>query len=61
MNSKTLLLPPNSLPTGKLLRFVFRACYASNAEDRLCGQAEFAFSAAPSPLVRLSWGAAESL
>lgn len=51
VNSKTLVLPPRSLATFAVSRFVFRTCYAGNAEARLCGLAETAFVATVTPLV----------
>lgn len=52
VNSKTLLLPPRSLAAFAVSRFLFRVCYSANAEARLCGVAETAFTATISTLVR---------
>lgn len=54
VNSKTLYLPPKALPADTISRFVFRACYAANPAEELCGEAPRAVQAVTSALVR--WG-----
>jgi hypothetical protein len=49
--SKTLLLPPLSVPSGVVSRFKLRVCYTGNPLDSLCGAAQRAFQAVSSPLV----------